>query len=459
MKNLLYAVFIITLFSCNNNQNKADYVLVDGTVKNAEAKTLTFTGYDFNKDVSIVENGTFKDTLRIEKDGYYSIKVGTESSIIYLENGGTLSVTIDASQFDESLQYEGTLAPENNYLASKYLYNELNFDSKKVFSQNETDFLNTNATMQKAYDSILKLNKVENKNFIAFEAGERNYTKASNFENFQNYHRYYSKDESFKVTPTYYENVSQINFADTAAYRNSTSYQQLVASHFERLAGSDLEKNDTLDGTLAYLKKVDENFPAGYAKQNLMRDRIMYGMTPNNSLSEVYNIYKNTNPAAEDLEPITKRYAILQTLQKGNSSPTFTYENYEGGTKSIADFKGKYTYIDVWATWCGPCLGEIPSLKKVEEDYKGKDVQFVSISIDNKKDYEKWRNMIAEKKLGGTQLMADNNWQSQFVKDYAINGIPRFILLDRNGNIISADAPRPSDRKLRAMLDIGLALD
>lgn len=119
----------------------------------------------------------------------------------------------------------------------------------------------------------------------------------------------------------------------------------------------------------------------------------------------------------------------------------------------MSDLKGKYVYIDVWATWCGPCIAEIPSLKKVEEDYNNKNIQFVSISIDVEKDYEKWKTMIAEKELGGIQLMADNNWQSKFVQDYAINGIPRFILIDADGKIVSADAPRPSDPKLRTMLN------
>ena len=61
--------------------------------------------------------------------------------------------------------------------------------------------------------------------------------------------------------------------------------------------------------------------------------------------------------------------------------------------------------------------------------------------------------MVEEKSLGGIQLMADNNWSSKFVQDYAILGIPRFILVDPEGNIVSADAPRPSDPQLRKMLD------
>lgn len=115
--------------------------------------------------------------------------------------------------------------------------------------------------------------------------------------------------------------------------------------------------------------------------------------------------------------------------------------------------KGKYVYVDVWATWCGPCLREIPSLKQVEKDYHGKNIVFVSLSIDEAKDHDKWKAMVTEKELGGIQLMAYKDWKSQFVEDYGILGIPRFILIDTQGNIVSADAPRPSEVKLRTMLD------
>lgn len=137
----------------------------------------------------------------------------------------------------------------------------------------------------------------------------------------------------------------------------------------------------------------------------------------------------------------------------GKPSPLFSYENHKGGITSLTDFKGKYVYIDVWATWCGPCKAEIPSLQKVEEKYHDANIAFVSISVDTKKDYEKWRAFVTDKALGGVQLIADKDWSSDFVKAYMINGIPRFILIDPAGNVVQANAPRPSDSKLLVLLD------
>ena len=137
----------------------------------------------------------------------------------------------------------------------------------------------------------------------------------------------------------------------------------------------------------------------------------------------------------------------------GTVSPSFKYENHKGGFTSLEDLKGKYVYIDVWATWCGPCRQEIPFLQKTEEAYHGKNIEFVSISVDEQKNHEKWKQFVKDKNLGGIQLLADKDWKSDFVQGFKINGIPRFILISPEGKIVSADAPRPSSSDLVTLLD------
>ena len=144
---------------------------------------------------------------------------------------------------------------------------------------------------------------------------------------------------------------------------------------------------------------------------------------------------------------------VAAKKMEGIASPSFDYENHKGGKTKLEDLRGKYVYIDVWATWCGPCIAEIPHLKKVEEKYHGKNIEFVSISVDTEKDYEKWKKMVVSKELGGIQLFADKNWTSDFIKAYGINAIPRFILIGPDGKVIKADAARPSSASLTELLD------
>jgi len=150
------------------------------------------------------------------------------------------------------------------------------------------------------------------------------------------------------------------------------------------------------------------------------------------------------------------KIALRKEYPAGMASPPFdNYENHKGGTTSLSDLKGKYVYVDVWATWCGPCKREIPSLQKVEEQYHDKNIEFVSISVDDarrsgtdEKAHTAWKKMVEDKKLGGIQLFSDKAWQSDFIQAYKITGIPRFLLIDPDGKIVSADAPRPSNPKL-----------
>ena len=113
---------------------------------------------------------------------------------------------------------------------------------------------------------------------------------------------------------------------------------------------------------------------------------------------------------------------------------------------ALEDLRGKYVYIDVWATWCGPCKAELPYLKKLEKKFKGKNIYFVSISIDANK--AAWIKMVQEDQLGGIQLHGGN-----IAKDYDIRAIPRFILLDKEGKVISKEMTRPSDPVTEETLD------
>lgn len=137
----------------------------------------------------------------------------------------------------------------------------------------------------------------------------------------------------------------------------------------------------------------------------------------------------------------------------GQKGLDFTYKDINDKPVSFSDFKGKFVYIDLWATWCGPCKAEIPHMKKIEEDYHGKNIVFVSLSLDKAKDAQKWKDYVTKEQLKGIQLMADKDFGSDVAKNYEVNAIPRFLLFDPKGNIINADALRPSNPELRVQLD------
>lgn len=156
--------------------------------------------------------------------------------------------------------------------------------------------------------------------------------------------------------------------------------------------------------------------------------------------------------------------AAFQDAAMGNNTatvkkekPDFTYENIDGEEVSLSDFRGKLVYIDIWATWCGPCKREIPYLQSMEEDFHGKDVVFLSLSVDKPSNKDKWKSFVKSKNLSGVQIIADKGFYSDFIREFKVNSIPRFMLISKEGEVLNDNAPRPSMKSTRKMLTEALA--
>lgn len=117
-------------------------------------------------------------------------------------------------------------------------------------------------------------------------------------------------------------------------------------------------------------------------------------------------------------------------------------EDSLGQTFDLASLRGKYVYIDLWASWCVPCIKEIPSLLKLEEATKDLPVVYVSISLDNSR--EAWLKRMRSLNLKGIQL---HDKSGKLAEALNIKGIPHFLVYDRNGRLLIYNAPRPSDSK------------
>ncbi len=189
------------------------------------------------------------------------------------------------------------------------------------------------------------------------------------------------------------------------------------------------------------------------AEMNRFQEETLTLLENTKNLDSTFIVFNKNNQKGL-MKSMYKKYnqANAGDLLNGKSSPKFVdYINYAGGTTSLDDLKGKYVYIDLWATWCKPCIAEIPYLKKLEKEYHGKNINFVSISVDKKKDGDKWKAFVKDNHLTGTQLWSQGD--KAFGKAYYTSGIPKFILIDPEGNIVEAAAPRPSDPKLKDILE------
>ena len=130
--------------------------------------------------------------------------------------------------------------------------------------------------------------------------------------------------------------------------------------------------------------------------------------------------------------------------------------NNEQFDSEITNHKG-YSLIDFWATWCGPCKKEMPAMKALEAEYKdNKDIVFMGISVDASKNIQKWKDFVIKEQLPGVQLFAGDMAGPALSKPYKITGIPRFMLVGKDGSLLYMDAPRPSSSEIRAVLNDAL---
>jgi thiol-disulfide isomerase/thioredoxin len=120
-----------------------------------------------------------------------------------------------------------------------------------------------------------------------------------------------------------------------------------------------------------------------------------------------------------------------------------------GKTVKMSDFKGKVVYIDFWASWCGPCRMMMPFSKKLHEsltDKQRKEIVFLYISIDGND--EAWRKAMQDMGMQGVNVISPGNWSSPACAYYRINSIPRYMIMNKKGEIVEMDATRPNDPEL-----------
>lgn len=448
MKKLLLSLSALAILACKQ-EPKIDYALVSGNLGASKAKEVTIKGGDFEQKIA-VEEGKFTDTLKIATNGFYTLSYGKMRSKLYLKQGDSLGVTKE----NNKIVFSGSGAAENNYLSNKRENTgKVQGPGKDFYKLDETTYKAKVEEIKNSHKTTLEGMAGINQGFLAAELKNLEYDSYATLNNYERAHAYYTKKDSFKASEDFLPKaLKELTYNDPIAFNNSRAYQDLAFGNVMDPIFEGLDDfNSIKPADLAAI--TDIKIPA--LKDQVVDYLAKLALSPaNENLKDMYTFLSENTTDEKIKEDIKANYDISAKLIKGKPSPTFAnYENHKGGTTSLSDLKGKYVYVDVWATWCGPCKAEIPSLKKVEKEYHGKNIEFVSTSVDVAADHAKWDAMIKDKELGGIQLMTDQNWKSQFVKEYGINGIPRFILIDPNGNIVSADAPRPSDPKLKDLFN------
>lgn len=449
-KIALATFFGLLLCSCKQESPTQEYTVISGKLENASAGELIVRDREFKHVIPVNDDGTFTDALHVENASYYLI-YGRSNTKVYLSKGSNVSFTANEKDFNNTLAFSGDYADLNNYYAEANKIAKFYHYNSRVYGEGEDAFVKAITVERKKLE-----NKLEAVADIPADIKEKElrHLKYLNLKDQYMYeaiyHARHPGNEGYKASEEFMTYLSEIPLDRPEDYKYSAAYQYLIENVVVgNKAMKELQRNKEMES----LQAVNKVALATIKNQPLLNiviyDNYQTRLYRTNGKEEAYEDFMRISTDESHKEAITKLYNELTELKQGNPSPRFVdYENHAGGTTSLEDFKGKYVYIDIWATWCGPCKYEIPFLQKVEKQYHGKNIEFVSISVDEKQDHQKWKDMVAEEQMPGTQLFADNAFDSEFMQAYKVRALPHFILVDPQGNIVQTRAPSPSDEKL-----------
>jgi alkyl hydroperoxide reductase/ thiol specific antioxidant/ mal allergen len=453
-KNVTSIAVISLLAACGEKaaEGKVDYAVLSGKVSSVDAKgenqkLLLLQNDEVVKEIPVQADGTFRDTIREIGDNhfYYLVENPAVQTPLYLANGTNMELTLNEEV--GKTMVSGSQTKQTQYLIERnsFINDRINGADSNLFGQKPQEFKENVKAFFAELDKKLKAYGFDEE-FVKNQEKWTNYKFVEYLTIFPTYHRYTSGDEAI-LPDDFYAERDGIDYDNAEEFRTIDTYRDLVRSKFYTIINNpnDAENIKKFISEVNALKS--DNIRADLAKGTFQL------ISPNSTVNKEIFDFINKNVTDEKVKEAAKKaYDVATKLTSGSPSPKFSnYENFNGGTTSLDDFKGKVTYIDIWATWCLPCRGEIPALKELEKKFHGKDVAFVSISIDQNKD--EWKEFVKSEDLKGVQLFAENAFESQFIQDYGIRQIPTFIIVDKEGKIVNADAPRPSSDEITGLLE------
>ena len=458
MRKLLIVTFLLSFIIVINAKSQSKVILTV-TLKNSESiseiylkerivpnKTKTDTAF-------LSDEANFKFKLQPTEPNYYILRLGDEYIDLFLALGDSLNLTIDVTNPLDTIKITGKGKLINEYLVSKMKIEQNN--SLKI-----TDYGLSRHRFTTKNDSILRFINENFERFIATNNGISPYFIACERElilcewmlklfNYPNQYRMQHKIKNNEIDSSYYNFLTKLDIENDQLLK-FWQYTGCLSWYFmykiQENFGEEFYKNTDKEWKLEFFKLIPKVF-ANEAVRNYvyfyeMHQEISH-KTRKKHFDEIYNQFKKNCTSPHHLSYIENMYEASKAIEKGRTAPDFTCIDTLGKSFSLNDFKGKYIYVDLWASWCAPCIKEIPYFEKLKNEFKDRNIVFLSISVDE--NVEKWKKTLKKENMKGAQFYAGGEYDSEIKKIYNINSLPRFILIDRDGKIINSDAKRPSE--------------
>lgn len=431
MKNYIIILLLVLFYSCSNNSTTVKITghsdkdtpisMLNANIDFSSYNRLPYIKVDVDKDGNI---NFVSDSL---KEGFYRID---HSCIVYLRPGLEIEINRKGDKVE---------VISHKYM-NKLHGKQINYSDSKITNniKNVTFEEHCKAVDNFYKDSYNFLNEIDDDRVKQLEKYR------IDLSSLMLKLKYCLYDLDYKFTSDYDKLLSKVKF-DNPDFAMLPKWKKWLQSYFYIIRQKDKLTDLEIDNIEYQCTYIEDKT----VKKAWVWDRFL-GTPAYDDFA--YKNLKFAKTVLTDQTKINKIDTQLEKIEKclkGRPALEFELEDLKGNKVKLSDFKGKYVYIDFWGVTCPACIMQMPHLKKIEHKYKGKDIKFLSICLSN--NIKRWKQLVKKHNVGGVNLVTKKDRSlSAF---YNIRYIPRFVLIDKYGNIINSSAPRPSEKELVEVLD------
>ena len=400
--------------------------------------------------------GNFQISFDLNQSVEGELIIDNQMTMLYLVPGDSLFVTMDFNNFDSTLSYSGKGAADNNYMAKEFFLGLQNLSSSYSKFSDEVLFTNFIDSVENMNHQFFNSNRSDN-----FTTEFNKYIIAKNKYRFIDGRYLFSLKIDIQsmsvsekiVSAHYFDFIDKIDFNDQDAV-NVTEYQVALIRYFYQKHDGKTRSlfSDTLPeaernklifaNNYNYRKSVTKGKVLDRVLSEKMIDIIEELIDETAFVDSIMNDFRSSCKNPDYINEINQNYKIACALKKGLAAPDFTLVDDKGEKISLSSFKDKVVYIDFWATHCVPCLGQMPKSKVLMEKFKDNpDVAFIFVNV--KDNMNTWKNYISKNKSKGQQLFANKSESKILETNFNFDGIPHYVLINKDGTIIDSDAETP----------------
>ncbi len=470
MRIVCFLLVSFALMSCAQRDN--EQTLLSGMFENSDETTIEFTYFReyLNNDRVVIglepgDDNVFSLSIHLDKPLSGWLRVGRTETPVYLEPGNKLTAKGDVRNLMETLNYSGAGSDHNNFLVA---YQNIigatvggNYVSSLAGSLEPDQFVTLTDSVADIQMQFVE-NWQQEKSFSPeFNVAVKTRILYERYTLLLKYPAIYQHANQLEVPPelteSYYTFLQDDKLFDDSRLENLTYTGFLLAyvDHVQRMEGQSKDDHSLNQQIYWTAQEALEGRSRDFVQALMVGRELSYGIM--DEAQGLFEQYISGTASNDYKDRVIAIYEKMEQLTKGNPAPQFTMTDIHGKDISLSDFHGKVVMMDFWASWCGPCMREMPHMKAIKQEMAGhQDLVFVYVSIDT--DVDAWKNTVERVEIEGIHFNTPGR-ERGVPALYNVKWIPTFYVIGRDGKIFDNRPPMPSSGQLQDLLLDALGTD